>query len=702
MPLHAGFALVAALDQDLANDLIASTLRQRLGPLFFPLPQTIGAGPAAVALAGIVEVMPPRVELHVNPADLVATHFTFESTLRAQPAGGSTTSWRIRFNGTAMIGLIAQVQNDQVVVGLDTRTVSLLPLAVQVVSGPPLPAVVSTALQSADMASAATAYVRSLPPIAASPSVLRTRVQHVQPGSFKETGFSTFDWFRIDLTASRIVVRPLEAAIVIGLDYAGFTQGNPSDLADITRKAAGGAVYVRTVSLTVDSGTVPILVKSGRPRSNMAVAVNLSFLNQVVVRQVSPRIAGTPIAKHIRLDWINMGYAPFVKPLRGPEDGLGINFGVTITDTGTSVNGRFVLQPYLTSYQGSTNFIRPDYWSIHVGLVEIDLPWWISLAVVVLGMFFSAAVPVVGPFWEIGAIALLGSIIPTLIGNIENQTANDIRKSTNAVPFPPPWSGPLPGTTRPTWEGMVKYVSVTPESLDMGISTWIAWSDRAEPPPAVISPPEWEATALDPIPVTLVLRDDLERLGGGGIQLRWEVYRADTGGLVATAVTPYFPKPANGVLIRHHSPALYAVEAFDVRCTATVTLGSQVGEVWSGRQLVRVIDTIDRSRKYVQWGPHGVFFLSPGRPDQQVWWSHVRRSRIHRTAVRARCLMLRQKAARERELTRLNRRSKAPLTYTNTLPFPQGNLASNRKVLCEYCFFGSPQARFALPEEDWF
>jgi hypothetical protein len=69
------------------------------------------------------------------------------------------------------------------------------------------------------------------------------------------------------------------------------------------------------------------------------------------------------------------------------------------------------------------------------------------------------------------------------------------------------------------------------------------------------------------------------------------------------------------------------VSQFIVRVTLTLTLGNQTGDVWSGQATVSITDILDRSHNVVHWGPHG--------------WAHVRRSRIHRTAVSAHCRALR-------------------------------------------------------------
>src|SRR4030095_14193975 len=96
--------------------------------------------------------------------------------------------------------------------------------------------------------------------------------------------------------------------------------------------------------------------------------------------------------------------------------------------------------------------------------------------------------------------------------------------------------------------------------------------------------------------------------------------------------------------VAHHTAQLYHVDAFIVSCVATITLGSQVGEIWSGTRTIGIWDDLDRHHSYVEWGPNPVYFISP-EGSAEMWWVRNRKSRIHRTAVSARCKMLRMAAS---------------------------------------------------------
>jgi len=191
-------------------------------------------------------------------------------------------------------------------------------------------------------------------------------------------------------------------------------------------------------------------------------------------------------------------------------------------------------------------------------------------------------------------------------------------------------------------------------------------------------------------------------MAGGKLQLTWQVLRGDTNAVVANLVVPY-SAGQNGPSIDHQSGDLYTVKSFIVRCTATLTLGNQVGEIWTDQQILTIEDNLDRSHSFVEWGPRWVYFQAPNStPQAPVWWGHDRRSRIHRTAVAARCKMLQRKAIINEHAAGVRGQLKAPFVYRDSLPFPWEEVAQHRKVLCEYCFFGGPDKFVPLPREDWF
>ena len=707
MARHAGFGAVATVIEQTANDAIASYARG-LGPLFFPLPTTIPAGPITVTLNGIVQMLAPTIELHVNPSNAVTVHFAFRSVLSARYARLTMTRRMVQWNGTVSVGLVTTIQDNRIVVGIDTTQVALQPMQVQVLQGPPLPPPVEAALESAALAAAATAFVQSRPPITVSPPMLASQISHTQP--FNPPWMINPSWFTISLTASQIVVRTFEAAITVAVDFAGFTSGNANELVDLTAVKGSGSIYKHHFTQDYDPAYAPSLSKHPEPTGgSIACCVSMNLITAIVNQQVSPQIRATggvndthigttiSVSPDISLMSVGAHYATFNKP--PVQDGIAIPFHVRVEEgPWFGVDGTLYLQVYKREADGTTEFVYAfdNVWRLFIAKVDIDLPWWINIAVLGLTVSLSVGIPMIAPILGVTALALLVDVIPGMLATAQNLAQSGVQSAVNGVEFPAPWSAPLPGLETPAWSGSIKYVSLTPTAVDLAV-TMSPSSDVDAEPLATITPSAWPASNKSPIQVTVKLRDDLETLSGNNMMVSWSVQRADTKQRVAEARKAYTDPNGNGVLVEHHTPELYFVDAFIVRCTVTVTLGNQTGEVWSGTHTLPISDTLDRHHKYVEWGPHVVHFKNEGTNNE--WWQHARRSRIHRTAVSARCKMLRE-AALVKQAKKLEQGE--ALMYKDTLPFAWSQLNANRKPLCEYCFFGGPDKTTPLPQDDWF
>jgi hypothetical protein len=256
----------------------------------------------------------------------------------------------------------------------------------------------------------------------------------------------------------------------------------------------------------------------------------------------------------------------------------------------------------------------------------------------------------------------------------------------------------------------VRYLSVSPDGIDIGRGT------GAEPPFALpatpagdagISPGVWSVYDRSPIPVALHLGSNWNKLNQNNLQLFWEVRRKDTNAVIATATRAYNAPGSNGILVPHHTKDLYNVTEFAVSCRVMMTLGSAAGEIWSGKQTIIIADALDRSRPFVEWGGKYVHFSNVGTGGK--YWTRYSRSRIHRTAVAARCRMLRARVFGRQLALEHPEENWAALDgpgpefhYLDTLPWPWADLKFHRKILCEYCFFGGPDKTSPYPRDDWF
>jgi hypothetical protein len=81
--------------------------------------------------------------------------------------------------------------------------------------------------------------------------------------------------------------------------------------------------------------------------------------------------------------------------------------------------------------------------------------------------------------------------------------------------------------------------------------------------------------------------------------------------------------------------------------------------------------------------------------------SSLRRAQPRPAAVAARCRMLKLKAASVAP-TSTHPGVASPFTYRDDLGFLWEDLSKNRKILCEYCFFGGPDKTVPFDRDDWF
>lgn len=706
MSTHAGFAVVASARQGSINTVLA-TIFSEIGPFFFPLPQTVNVGGVIVSFGGIAQIAAPVLEFHPNPLNAVRGNFAFFSTFNAKVGNGPAYRWRVRLDVAADVAISLGPVNGKIILQANTASITIQPLKVTFLQGPPPPAAVTDALQSAEFAAVATAAVRRLPPFTLA-TLAPAEFSRTQPATFKDSDYSVFDWFSFTLLVSNTVVRIFEDAVTIAANFSQITNGDANALVDLTRTHGGGSIYVERITddTDVEDPKFPIIPveTSYTAGTSLATSFNIAVVTHIF-GVISPQVAHTPISKQAELRWINGGYSRFEKPFRGNEDGLVINIGVLVMgaiDAIVTVN----LQPCLRIYDRSAN-IGTEGWTLFVARVDVAIPWQVEFVLgiaqalaVAVGMIITLPVAILGH----KALPLVTETFDDINkafaqGDTENIAAAQKLTIQNSA-----YDAKLPGA---------RYISVTADAIDIGFGTGASAPFSLPQDPsdgASISPDVWSVYDRRPIKTAVTLTPQWATLVRNKLQAVWEVRRKDTNAVVVTGSAPYLSVLGNGVSIPHHSQALYLVSEYVVRCTLTMTLGNQTGEIWAGVQSIKIPDEIDRSHPYVEWGPKFVYFSNPGTAKQGVpdTWVRLSRSRIHRTAVAARCLMLKRAAsdrvaATERERTTGHYISKHPkFRYKDFLPFSRETLSEHRKELCEYCFFGGPEKQVPFPAEDWF
>ena len=236
MAEHAGYGAVATISEGPINSVLAAYI-QGQGPMFFPAPDSISLGASSVRFAGIFEMLPPTVELKPNPANLVTLHFVFRCRLRAQVViPGTITIFRsydVELRGAVSAAPIISVQNQSILLGINTSTVNFTPLTAVTLSGPALPPAVKQALESPALAALVNGFVQSRPNIILTPPSLKSVIEKTVPGEFKETGVSIFNWFTIRLVASNIVYKVTPGSLTIAVDFQNRTSGNFGQLGSV-------------------------------------------------------------------------------------------------------------------------------------------------------------------------------------------------------------------------------------------------------------------------------------------------------------------------------------------------------------------------------------------------------------------------------------------------------------------------------------
>lgn len=714
MASHGGFGAVASISKDLVEELLWAYAQT--GPIYFPAPDSIVVGNATVRFGGIFEMLRPTVDLQPFPANLVTLHFAFHSLLEAQVVIPQTVTisrkYDVEIRGSVTLAPIVTVQNQQILLGVNTSTVVFAPLTAITLSGPALPPKVKDALQSTTLAAIVTQFVQSLPNLIITPPTLKTVIEKTVPANFKEVGTSIFNWFTIRLEVSRTVLKFGGGVITIAVDFRGYTNGDVNQL--ITGFGIDN-VWVETRTPIDVEQQRPAYIWKGRagPGGNLGVLFNMDVMSRVI-DSVSRQTAHTTISKNAELRSLALGYSTFTKPLYpGIRDGLKLSFQATAHPSDINVYGAVYIQPVVTVYDGPTAFLRKDSWSLRIVHSELSTAWWVDLIVFAIAALAGVVMPALFPIFAVAAIALTDGILPGLLDNARATAASGIEKSLFGLPSPSDIHA-LPGLAGGTWKGEIKEVAVLPEGLhtvvDISVSTAAGFAAIYQEN-GIIAPEDWRAEIRRPMPFHFKGSAAMDKIGAN-LSVFWEVFRTDTNALLRSRTRRYLgddilfamdpsatvrgvqiDPTTNGILIGLRDPDYYFLDSVRVRCTVSAKLGSQQGVIWSDLAVVAIPDDLDRTRNFVEWGPHVVFFANAGTKNET--WSHNRSSKIHRTATGARCMMLRQRAEE-------TPRKRPKFRYFDTLPPDFDPLDKHRHFLCDYCFFGGPDKHTPFPPEKWF
>lgn len=705
---HAGFAAVSGIGEDLINSLIEAAFINHVTPFTFQLPTPIIVGRALVRLTGDVTMLPPHVTLKRRPDNLVAVRARFVSDLHLEGATGDPVDVAIELGCSLLVGLSVNVVNDRLQVGLDLSQASVTAVDVKVVDGPPLVSGYGAALTSGPVLAALTAALRAIPP-----ALLRTTIggfpatTHIAPKQMP-CGASLFElptMFDAAFSISRVVPRVLDGELALGVDIADHSFGDPNRLGPVFDVA-------RPVWMRMDNPDGPTDFNRRylrAPRGNLEVSLNPDVLVSLLERTLSPAAHHAFVDCHVALEGFSMSFGTF-SPNLMPQDrieGPTLHVGARYYDSpgfdaqsrrtpgGASVHADVHI-PFAIHYQvfdGPTDFVssRGEYWFIKVYDVDIDVPWWVTFGLALLGI----AIPIVA----LPVVTILDGILPSLLGNVADQVQRTaqggINKSVSEFGLAPRTQTiTLPGLPKTPVSLTTNYIAMTGEGIDFYTTYSLATAQdtrvdrhltvtangvRVRDGAGIVC----GVVDARPVPCTVLLAAGIVDPKDPSVRVSWEVRRRDTGAVVLQQDLPYTPmqrhlapgaagsgpKPRK-IVIDRTNPALMPVDEFSVVVRVFRPLSGRVKEFGSCRFSVSVEDRFDRSHPYVHWNG-----WAAGMPKE---------SAIHRTAVPGRCSMV------------LRAAYKAKFLYLDELPFPVAELNDHRDELCEYCFFGGPDKTVPL------
>jgi hypothetical protein len=171
------------------------------------------------------------------------------------------------------------------------------------------------------------------------------------------------------------------------------------------------------------------------------------------------------------------------------------------------------------------------------------------------------------------------------------------------------------------------------------------------------------------------------------IRVRWEVVagRQQIFTMDDNMLNPQFSSNPRKILIDHNKKELQQVSGFKIKCRVYRPWGDWTEDIYNVNYVLDIVDTLDRTKKFVQWEPYGTLYqkypIENGELhyDKGYWVTEHREPKIHKTDIDVRCKMV-----------AFHTPYVGDPRYFDELPFPENQLLQNRHLVCDYCFFGGP------------
>ncbi|KWU26425.1 hypothetical protein [Burkholderia cenocepacia] len=689
MARHGGFGVAATVSEQTANEILRdSVLGASAGALFLPLIGEQAIEGQTVGLTGVLRLEAPVVHFHDNADGLVEVFVTFSSTAYATLNGKTYGESTFTLTASATVGLDTNISptTDQVVLGVDSSRLTFESLDFMLVIGQELPHPVVLALTSADTVSQVNDFVHTLPGLVVSFAMMSRTLNFKQPFPTAFEGIrnqSQFLLFQFTLSASRVEYRVLDGAVTVGAEFIDAISGQSvtsahgdiNQLVNLVDTPAEGERWTYTITQQAwEQGLPyePYITPSGHPSGgNIAITVNMELMKSVAAI-ASKMMQGLWVEEHTRFVSMDLDYSPFDKPLYpGTQDGLAVKLVLDNTYA-----GRTSAAVYVQAYREvPANSPWIERWLLYPALVDISTPVWIDFLALGLGIML--------PF-----IAAAVGLVVLKVAEIVESAEDAVRAHPRRIEVPAPDNGKLTGDTGSTWHWGVNYASFCPSSYDTAYEAMPVV--LTGPIGGIVCPLSWSVYNNHPITPTFKLRDDFAAQYGPQVVLDWEVRRGDTNELLLRETKEYGAAGGNGVAFHHMTRVLYLVQTYKISVRVRIKVANQVGTIGYFNSIVSISDPLDRHHKFVHWGPYPVWFQNAGTTDAQGQmdvYKHIRRSKIHRVAVFARCNALKDIYRRRGDGVWV-----PDWQYFDELPFPaeHADRPIERRMLCDYCFFGGP------------
>ena len=361
-PRHAGFAAVTVVSEKLVNQVLETYVNTFLTGVRVPLTQTVPlvAGVSlSLTLTASAVLLSARASLSRNAAGLIPMTFRFYARARldAVTSGGGPAlpgfEPEIIVEADLTAALLPMVQGSQIQFGVNQAGSHLGSIRGKIIDGAGMPPAyqseVVKILQGPKVRSAVQTALNGINPqqLALTPGTIPAsynfkQMKPLQPG---ET------WVDAHIVTDRIVYWPMQGALALACDVAGFTHGVSTDLTDFR----GGA--------------------------DIAAATNLDFMQGYFASAVLPQMRNAFLQNNLRIDTIDFLRFSHRDFPNGPADyielGLAasvwshdfLHFVVAGTTKISSIKVTIPAAPYLYNNKE----IR-----LHFGMIDVDLPDWVD------------------------------------------------------------------------------------------------------------------------------------------------------------------------------------------------------------------------------------------------------------------------------------------------------------------------------------